>query len=152
MAEQECLVCKSISGEQRISPGQIIYENAYWLIEHAYPTALKYWLVIVLKEHKEALHELTLSQIYDLQSIMRKAIPIIREMTGCQKEYVLCLGESPAFQHLHIHIVPRIEDMSEEFKGTKIFQYLKVPADQMVPQEEIKKICQELAEEFKKEV
>ena len=42
----ECLICCSISGERRISPGPFIYEGAYWLVDHAYPTLLKGWLVI----------------------------------------------------------------------------------------------------------
>ena len=55
----ECWTCKSNLGEKRISPGPTIYEGKYWLVEHAYPIKMIGWLVIVLKRHAEALHELT---------------------------------------------------------------------------------------------
>jgi diadenosine tetraphosphate (Ap4A) HIT family hydrolase len=55
----ECLTCESNTGEKRISPGPTIYEGNYWLVEHAYPVKTIGWLVIVLKRHAEALHELT---------------------------------------------------------------------------------------------
>ncbi len=42
---------RSLSGEQRISPGPTIYESRYWLVEHAYPCRMLGWLVIVLKRH-----------------------------------------------------------------------------------------------------
>lgn len=51
----DCHTCRSLSGERRISPGPTIYEGRNWLIEHAYPTGLKGWLVIVLKRHADAL-------------------------------------------------------------------------------------------------
>ena len=53
-----CHTCESNSGEKRISPGCQIYSGQYWLVEHAYPSDLVGWLVIVLKRHCEKLHEL----------------------------------------------------------------------------------------------
>ena len=149
MSKTECLSCKSLSGEKRISPGDIIYENASWQVEHAYPTGLACWLVIVLKEHKEAMHELSSCQSYDLISIIRRVTPILKKLTGCQKEYVLILGEAPGHQHLHVHIIPRAEDIPDEFKGVNIFQYLKVPQSQTIPGTEIQKLCLSLKNEFK---
>ena len=62
----DCLTCKSISGEKRISPGPTIHEARFWYIEHAYPCKLKGWLVLVLKRHVEALHDLTQEEFLEL--------------------------------------------------------------------------------------
>jgi diadenosine tetraphosphate (Ap4A) HIT family hydrolase len=48
----------SNSGDKRISPGCQIFNGKYWLVEHAYPSNLVGWLVIVLKRHCEKLHDL----------------------------------------------------------------------------------------------
>ena len=56
---EDCLTCLSNNGIRRISPGETIYSGKYWNVEHAYPSALLGWLVIVLKRHTGKLHELT---------------------------------------------------------------------------------------------
>ena len=150
MTEHECLSCKSLSGEKRISPAITIYQNASWTVEHAYPTGLPFWLVIVLREHKEAMHELNEAEFQDLLSIQKRAVKILRKLTGCKKEYIIVMCEGEGFQHLHVHIIPRAEDMPDEYKGKNIFKYLKLPKEKIVPEEKIKEICQQLAEEFKK--
>ena len=49
----ECWSCPSLSGERRISPGPFIHDGRYWMVDHAYPTRLPGWLVLVLKRHAE---------------------------------------------------------------------------------------------------
>ena len=62
----ECWTCKSNIGEKRISPGPTIFEGQSWLVEHAYPVKTIGWIVIVLKRHAEALHELTIEEFIEL--------------------------------------------------------------------------------------
>ena len=50
----DCPVCRANEGIDRISPGAVIYEGRAWQVEHAYPTSLLDWLVIVLRRHVEA--------------------------------------------------------------------------------------------------
>jgi hypothetical protein len=35
----ECLICLSLSGERRISPGPFIHEGAYWVVDRAIPAS-----------------------------------------------------------------------------------------------------------------
>jgi diadenosine tetraphosphate (Ap4A) HIT family hydrolase len=77
----ECLSCRSISGEKRISPGPVIYEGTYWLVDHAYPTSHLGWLVIVLKRHAEALHELSREEFAELAEIQYKLAQVMRRDT-----------------------------------------------------------------------
>jgi hypothetical protein len=45
----DCYACLNVAGKMKISPGEVIYDGKYWIVDHAYPTKLLGWLVIVLK-------------------------------------------------------------------------------------------------------
>ena len=89
----ECLSCLSLQGIQRISPGPIIYEGRSWVVEHAYPTSLKGWLVIVLKRHVEALHDLTREEFQELADIQYRLAQVMRFRASIEKEYMMCFAE-----------------------------------------------------------
>lgn len=144
----ECLSCLSISGERRISPGPMIFEGRYWYLEHAYPSALKGWLVVVLKRHVEALHELTAEEFAELGAIQARATKLLFETLDCEKEYVMCLAEGEGFHHIHVHIVPKPRDLPPELKATRIFAMLKVMADEAVPPDEVAAFCEMLRERY----
>ena len=95
----ECWTCRSNTGEKRISPGPTIFEGKHWLVEHAYPVKLSGWLVIVLKRHAEALHELTVEEFTEPGQIQAGLVPILYEELHCEKEYVVCYAEMEHFRH-----------------------------------------------------
>jgi|WetSurMetagenome_2_1015567.scaffolds.fasta_scaffold82571_2 diadenosine tetraphosphate (Ap4A) HIT family hydrolase len=138
----DCYTCSSLSGERRISPGPTIYEGRYWLIEHAYPTRLKGWLVIVLKRHAEALHEMTREEFAELGELQALAVKLLHDSLDSAKEYAVCFAEKEGFQHIHFHIVARSRDLSDELKGTKIFAMINVTEAEALPREEIKTFCE----------
>ena len=88
----DCYTCRSISGEQRISPGPIIYEGRCWLIEHAYPTQLKGWLVIVLKRHNVHFH------------VVAKPPDLPQELTGAKVFAMINVAEAAALPREEIRI------------------------------------------------
>lgn len=143
----ECLACLSISGQKRISPGPIIHEGTFWLVEHAYPSKLPGWLVIVLKRHAAALHELTAEEWGELGDLQKRTISLLHAFFHCEKEYVMCLAEGQGFNHIHFHMVPRLSDLPEESRGAAIFSMLK-DKNRAVPPEEIKKLCEQLKKSF----
>ena len=140
----DCYTCRSISGERRISPGPTIYEGRYWLIEHAYPTRLKGWLVIVLKRHVGTLHELTREEFIELGELQALAVRMLHEELDCAKEYVACFAEAEHFQHIHFHIIAKPRGLSDEFKGTKIYALIDVTEAEALPREEVAAFCEEL--------
>ena len=140
----DCYTCRSISGERRISPGPTIYEGRYWLIEHAYPTRLKGWLVIVLKRHAEALHELTREEFVELGELQALAARLLHETLHSAKEYSVCFAEKEHHRHIHFHIVAIPHDLPDELKGTKIFAMINVTEAEALPPEEIKAFCEML--------
>lgn len=141
---RDCLSCLSLSGEKRISPGEQIYNGSYWVVEHAYPTGLLGWVVIVLKRHTDKLHELTIEEWRELRDINFKIIKILHRLLETEKEYSCCYAEGEGFKHIHFHIVPKGKDYIPEYKGAKSFNYLKVSEKESVPKEEIIDLCRKL--------
>jgi diadenosine tetraphosphate (Ap4A) HIT family hydrolase len=145
---EECLTCKSNSGEKRISPGPSIHEGRFWFLEHAYPAAMKGWLVLVLKRHASALHELTLEEWQELAELQARTVKLLHAQFDTAKEYSICLAEGPGFQHIHFHMVARASDLPAELKGAAIFKMLKPDEQTVVPPAEIKTLCENLAAKF----
>ena len=142
----ECLSCLSLQGIQRISPGAYIYEGHNWVVDHAYPTSLKGWLVIVLKRHAEALHDLTHEEFRELADIQYNLAQVMRSRARIEKEYMMCFAEAKQFHHIHIHFVAKPIDLPQEAIGPRIFSYLNVDQQSVVPPDEIKVLCEELKE------
>lgn len=137
----ECLTCLNLSGTRRISPGPIIYEGSYWVVDHAYPTKQPGWLVILPKRHIEALHELTKEEFRELAEIEYKLVQVMHTDSTVLKEYFMCFAEGEGFQHVHIHVVPRSVDLPAELKGPRIFALLA--EEHPIPAQEITAICEE---------
>lgn len=140
----DCLSCLSNTGERRISPGGTIHEGQFWLVEHAYPCAIKGWLVIVLKRHAEALHELTAEEFLELGVLQGQCARALYEHLGCHKEYAVCFAEIPGFTHIHFHMVAKPADLAAQYTGSKIFALLKITPEQAVPPQEIRSFCEEM--------
>jgi diadenosine tetraphosphate (Ap4A) HIT family hydrolase len=147
----ECLTCKSNSGEQRISPGPTIYEGEYWLVEHAYPVKQVGWMVIVLKRHIEALHDLSAGEFTELGRLQSLTTRFLSEELHCQKEYISCYAEAEGFLHIHFHVFAKPADLPEELKGGKSFSLLKVSREEAVPPAEIISFCESLQNKFRQQ-
>ncbi len=145
MNPTDCWTCRSVSGEKRISPGPIIYEGEHWMVEHAYPTRLVGWLVLVLKRHAEALHELSTGEFEELARLQALVARALAAETGCVKEYAMCFAEAEHFRHVHVHLVPRAPDLPEEFRGGRIFGLLNVDEREAVPAAEVTAFCEAIA-------
>ena len=145
----ECWTCKSNTGEKRISPGPTIFEGQYWLVEHAYPVKTIGWLVIVLKRHAEALHELTTEEFTELAQIQSKLIRFLYEELHREKEYVSCYAEQEHFHHIHFHVFAKPPDLPDELKGGKSFALLKVIPEEAVSSDQMIEFCESLKNRFK---
>ena len=136
-----CSICRSNEGTARISPGPPIYEGRHWLVEHAYPSALLGWLVIVLRRHAEALHELSRAEAEELGTLQWAVAKLLRSETSCLKEYSVFFAEAPGFQHVHVHMVPRGPDLPTDFRGGRVFGLLQIPPEEAVPREAVAAFC-----------
>lgn len=139
-----CFSCLSSSGERRISPGRTIYTGEHWLVEHTYLCGMVGWLVIVLRRHEEALHELSPAEWAELGILQQRAAMQMHCALDCEKEYVMGLAEVVGFQHIHFHVVAKLRDLPAELTGTRIFAMLKVSAQDAVPPENIAAFCEQM--------
>ena len=131
----ECYSCLAAAGKRRISPGPVIYEGSYWKIEHAYPTSLVGWLVLVLKRHAEALHELSAAECAEMGELLGRTARALRDETDCEKEYAACFAEAEHFQHVHVHVVPRQAGLPHELRGPRSFAQLNpAPGEAATPE------------------
>src|SRR5215216_3950849 len=138
----DCWTCKSNTGEKRISPGPTIFEGVYWLVEHAYPVKVIGWIVIVLKRHAEALHELTSEEFAELAQIQARLIPLLHKELDCEKEYISCYAEMEHFRHIHFHVFAKPIDLPSELKGGESFALLKVTPEGAISPNEIISFCE----------
>ena len=144
----ECLSCLGLAGTPRISPGPPIHVATYWQVEHAYPSKLVGWLVIVLRRHAIALHELTSEEFAELGVVLEMTVRAIHEALGSAKEYAACYAEAQGFEHIHFHVVPRAHDMPEALMGAGSFELLRVSKAESVDSEEVKAFCESLRAAF----
>jgi diadenosine tetraphosphate (Ap4A) HIT family hydrolase len=75
----------------------------------------------------EQFSELTGDEAAELGSIVREASTALSSVLGCLKTYVVSYGEQPGFEHLHLHVVPRMADFEAHQAGSGVFQFLKCP-------------------------
>jgi diadenosine tetraphosphate (Ap4A) HIT family hydrolase len=125
-----------------------MFEGNYWYVEHAYPCGLKGWLVLVLKRHVEALHELSMAEFLELAELQAMSARLLREVLGCEKEYMMCFAEAEGFAHIHFHVVAKAPGLPEELRGPRIFAMLKVGEEGAVPREEIRHFCDVMRGQF----
>ncbi len=132
-SSSHCRVCAQNLGEGRISPGAVIHEGTAWRVEHAYPSSLLGWLVIVLGRHAEALHQLEPAEAVELGILQRAVAIALNAKFGTAKEYSISYGEAPRFAHLHVHIVPRAFEVDESLRGGRVFAHLKAQGEAISP-------------------
>jgi len=82
--------------------------------------------VLVPGRHVEGLHHLDHDEAEGLGRLLRRASAAVVEVTGCQRTYVMLFGKLESFNHLHVHIVPRYEDLPVEHRRLAVFAYLAV--------------------------
>ena len=118
-----------------------IFEGKYWMVEHAYPIKFKGWFVIVLRYHKEALHELIKEEFNELRLLQENLIKALHKVLNSQKEYCCCFAEGEGFKHIHFHIIAVPDSLPDELRGTNVFSLIRVTPEESLSKDEIIKIC-----------
>jgi diadenosine tetraphosphate (Ap4A) HIT family hydrolase len=111
------------------------------VVEHAYPSSLLGWVVIVLRRHAEALHDLWRAEGEELGLLQWAMSRVLASETSCLKEYSVFFAEAPGFQHVHVHLIPRAPDLPPELRGGRIFTFLQVEEGQVVAKDSVVAFC-----------
>jgi len=143
--EADCYSCQSNAGVRRISPGVPIFTGTYWIVEHAYPCKIRGWLVLVLRRHCDAVHELTEGEFSELSSLLSRTTRVLAEVLRCEKEYVAQFAEAEHFHHVHFHVIPKPLGLPSEEIGPGVFVNLRGDG---VPEDEVNELCKGLAARF----
>lgn len=120
----ECYTCAHEALDQ-LPPREHIWRVPGWRVAHSFTTSLPGWVVAVPTRHVESFEELTKEEASVLGELLRDLTSALKSVTGCQKTYVILLAEAEGFTHLHFHVVPRMDDLPLDRRGTGIFAYLK---------------------------
>jgi diadenosine tetraphosphate (Ap4A) HIT family hydrolase len=111
-----------------------ILRTPHWDVVHCEGAALEGWLVLVLRRHLSAIHDLSEDEALALGPLIRKASAALRLVVGCERTYVAQFAESEQHRHIHVHVIPRAPDMPAEQRGPRVFGLLGVAPEQAVPE------------------
>ena len=127
-----------------------IYRTTHWDVVHSYNTSLVGWLVLVARRHIAAVEEMTDDEAVELGRLIRQVSAALKEVTGCVKTYVIQFAEAPDHPHVHFHIIPRMADLPDDYKGPKVFQYLGVPENERVSDEVMNRLALDIRNHLQK--
>ncbi len=95
-----------------------------WRLAHDFNSSLEGWLILAPLRHVRALHDLTAAEALAMGDLLRQASVALCEVTGCEKTYVMLFAEAEGFEHLHLHVVPRMAEHPEDRRGPKVFAFM----------------------------
>jgi len=96
-------------------PFGVLHEGRYWRLSHAYPASMPGWLILQAKTHQTALHLMTLDEYLELGLILDCATKALQELTRCEKQHCVSVGDGMYGNHVTFHIIPRREGASVEY-------------------------------------
>ncbi len=121
-----------------------IYRAQYWDVVHSYNSSLLGWLVLTARRHIAAVDEMSAEEASELGMLMRRVSVALKEVTGCQKTYVMQFAEHPKHPHVHFHIVPRMPNQPDDRRGPKIMEYLRVPESEYVNEKKMNELGKQI--------
>lgn len=127
-----CYACRQETRFDDLPPRERIVFDQHWRVAHAFNTALPGWLVLLPRRHVTAVHELTDSEAETLGAWQVRLSRALHDVTGCAKSYVAQFAEAEGFAHVHFHIVPRMADLPQAYRGPGMFELLKRPEQERV--------------------
>ena len=112
-----------------------IFRTQYWDLVHSYNTSLPGWLVLVARRHLAAIDEMSAAESAELGGLLQQVSASLKQVTGCQKTYVMQFAEHPQHPHVHFHVVPRLNEQPETHRGPRVMKYLQVTEDEYVTED-----------------
>lgn len=142
-----CYSCGRNAIEAEALPSrEQIHLDAHWRVAHALSSALPGWLVILPRRHILSLSDMTAEEASTLGSLLPRLSRALETVTGARKCYLMFFAEAPGFEHLHIHLVPRFEDLPEDRRGPSVMYYLNRPRHEWIAEGEMDRVAEEVRE------
>lgn len=144
--DDQCSSCRAIQGLISLTNAPRILETRHWIIEHAHPTSIRAWLVLVLNRHCEALHDVAPEEFAEFSQLLLLACQALHAVLNTEKEYVLQLAEGQGFQRVHFHIVARLPEWPDALRGPSVFAGLGNKVEQPLSSEELTPLALQIRE------
>ena len=142
----DCLTCQALQDKIRLTDAPPLLETGLWKVEHAYPTSVRGWLVLVPKRHCEAVHELTGPELAEFGKLLGACSQALQAVLGARKESLMQFSEQAGFHHVHFHLVARLPDWPQSLTGAQVLSALGEKVKNPLPQEEVIPLAVELRE------
>ena len=131
-----CYSCDNNARLDDLPPRERVVVRDGWRVAHAFNTSLRGWLVLVPLRHLERFSDLAADEAAAFGALARACSGALEQELACAKTYVVVLGEQEGFEHLHAHVIPRMHDLADEWKGTRVFSLLDLPEGEWLPERE----------------
>jgi diadenosine tetraphosphate (Ap4A) HIT family hydrolase len=143
MALDGCYSC-TVESSGELPPWQRIVVTDHWRVTHAFNSSLPGWLVAAPRRHTLSLAELGPEAAAELGPLLADLSRALERVTGCRKTYSMQFSEAEGYEHLHIHLVPRMPDQPEDERGPRIFARLDRPEAEIVPQADRNRLASQI--------
>jgi diadenosine tetraphosphate (Ap4A) HIT family hydrolase len=117
----DCGTCEAVAGDILLTNAPRLELDEHWRVEHCYPVGSEGWLVLVLRRHARALHDLTADEGAALGHWLPRLVKALHQATGCELEYVMQFAEAEGHHHVHFHLVARHHAWPDEWRGPRVF-------------------------------
>ncbi len=124
IVENKCLSCLSLTEINKINSDRTILKTTYWTLKHKDQSPLLGWVVLILNRHCTSLDKLNDEEWFEFSILLKEIINLLKLEFNPDKEYVCQFSEKIGFEHIHWHIIP-IKNLLTEYKGPKIFELAK---------------------------
>jgi diadenosine tetraphosphate (Ap4A) HIT family hydrolase len=101
-----------------------LYMDRFWRIAHA-QSSLPGWLIVTSQQHRRHLGELEAAEAVSLGPLLSACSRALCSVIGATNVYVMLFAEAEGFQHVHLHVVPRMEWFTESDLGPGSFHFLR---------------------------
>ena len=139
-----CYACERNAQLEDLPPREAIVVRDGWRVAHAFDSALPGWLVLIPTRHVTAADELDEEEIAALGPLLAGLSGALRTVTGCTKTYFMLFAEKEGFEHLHVHVVPRMSWFTDEQVGPGVLGFLSRPESEWVSESAQDEVALEL--------
>jgi diadenosine tetraphosphate (Ap4A) HIT family hydrolase len=140
---RSCYSCRqnALAPEGLVSRERI-FDGGLWRVAHAIDVPVSGWLVVVCRRHVTSMGELTAEEAASLGPLLRAASRALERAFAVRKAYMAFFAEAKDFEHLHIHVLPRLRELPEERRGPRIF--LSIQDLESIDTTEMNRVADEL--------
>jgi diadenosine tetraphosphate (Ap4A) HIT family hydrolase len=139
-----CYNCDCNGRLGSLPPRELIICEGGWRAAHAFDSSLAGWLVLVPMRHVTALEQLTPDEARSMGELLVRLSQALRDVTGCDKTYVMLFAEAQGYEHVHFHVVPRMREFDDDQVGPQVFTFLGGSTGERLPDEDQDRVAERI--------